>query len=37
VTCFLALLLGLPIILERQPGSVPPDAATVMKLFESAP
>jgi AcrR family transcriptional regulator len=34
VTCFLALILGLPIVLERQPGAVVPNAGTVMRLFE---
>jgi AcrR family transcriptional regulator len=33
VTCFLALLLGLPIVLARQPGAVSPEAGTVMRLF----
>jgi hypothetical protein len=33
VTCFLALLLGLPIVLARQPGAVSPEIDTVMKLF----
>jgi len=33
VTCFLALLMGLPIILARQPGAVSPKAGTVMRLF----
>jgi AcrR family transcriptional regulator len=33
VTCFLALLMGLPIVLARQPGAVPPVAGTVMRLF----
>jgi AcrR family transcriptional regulator len=33
VTCFLALLMGLPIILARQPGAVSPEAGTVMRLF----
>jgi AcrR family transcriptional regulator len=33
VTCFLALLMGLPIVLARQPGAVSPEAGTVMRLF----
>lgn len=33
VTCFLALILGLPIILARQPGAVSPEAGTIMRLF----
>ena len=33
VTCFLALLMGLPIILARQPGAVSPEAGTIMRLF----
>jgi AcrR family transcriptional regulator len=32
-TCFLALLMGLPIILARQPGAVSPEAGTIMRLF----
>ena len=32
-TCFLALLLGLPIVLARQPGAVSPEAGTIMRLF----
>jgi AcrR family transcriptional regulator len=34
VTCFLALVLGLPILLERQPDAVSPKAETIMRLFE---
>jgi AcrR family transcriptional regulator len=34
VTCFLSLVLGLPIILERQPGAVAPDAEIVMRIFQ---
>jgi AcrR family transcriptional regulator len=33
VTCFLALLMGLPIVLARQPGAVSPEAGTIMRLF----
>jgi len=33
VTCFLALLVGLPIVLARQPGAVSPEVGTVMRLF----
>ena len=33
VTCFLALIMGLPIILARQPGAVSPGAGTIMRLF----
>lgn len=33
VTCFLALVLGLPIILARQPGAVPPEPGTILRLF----
>jgi len=33
VTCFLALIMGLPIILARQPGAVSPEAGTIMRLF----
>ncbi len=33
VAGFLALILGLPIVLERMPGSVTPQAATLMRLF----
>jgi AcrR family transcriptional regulator len=33
VTCFLALLMGLPIVLARLPGAVSPEAGTIMRLF----
>ncbi len=33
VTRFLALLMGLPVILARQPGAVSPEAGTIMRLF----
>jgi AcrR family transcriptional regulator len=33
VTCFLGLLMGLPIVLARQPGAVSPGAGTIMRLF----
>ena len=33
VTCFLALILGLPIILARQPGAVSPKPGTILRLF----
>lgn len=33
VTCFLALLLGLPILLARSPGTVAPEPATLLRLF----
>jgi AcrR family transcriptional regulator len=33
VTCFLSLVLGLPIILSRQPGAVSPNPGTVVRLF----
>ncbi len=33
VTCFLALIMGLPIILARQPGAVTPETGTIMRLF----
>jgi AcrR family transcriptional regulator len=35
VTCFLALVLGLPIILARHPGAVAPEPATMLRLFKS--
>ncbi|HET6498272.1 MAG TPA: hypothetical protein VFH17_04410, partial [Coriobacteriia bacterium] len=35
VTCFLALVVGLPIILSRQPGAVTPETGTVMRLFDA--
>ncbi len=34
VTCFLALILGLPIILSRQPGAVSPEPGTILRLFK---
>jgi hypothetical protein len=34
VTCFLALVLGLPIILSRQPGAVSPEPGTILRLFK---
>ncbi len=33
VTCFLALILGLPIVLARHPGAVPPEPGTILRLF----
>jgi hypothetical protein len=33
VTCFLALILGLPIVLARQPGAVSPEPGTILRLF----
>jgi AcrR family transcriptional regulator len=33
VTCFLALILGLPIILARHPGAVSPESGTILRLF----
>ena len=35
VTCFLALILGLPIILARQPGAVSPEPGTILRLFRA--
>jgi AcrR family transcriptional regulator len=34
VTCFLALVLGLPIVLSRQPGAVSPEPGTILRLFK---
>lgn len=33
ITCFLALIMGLPIILARQPGAAAPETDTIMRLF----
>lgn len=33
VTCFLALILGLPIVLARQPGAIFPEPGTILRLF----